>query len=167
MELTKEYFDDFVSRLKFHNLGVGVDDHCTANPIFIVEKRVRHIGTSLEFDPETLWVDCPEHESEYTDDELKDAIAEYNEENGPTDEFDPDSDDEVTADGETIFKKVGYFDTWEYVCAHFTKEAAQAYIARKKHDYRELRIYVDAQVHCWEFNSIVKGLLDGKITFQG
>ncbi len=168
MSMTKEVFDDFIARLKFHNTGEGVNDHCTANPIFIVEKLTRHIGIDLEFDPSTLWSDCPEHESEYeTLDELKEAIAEYVEENGPIDEFDPDYDDEVKAGGETIFKKVGYFDTWDYVCAHFTKEAAEAFIARKKHDYTKFRVFVDCQFHCWEYNRIVEGLLEGKIVFQG
>jgi hypothetical protein len=65
------------------------------------------------------------------------------------------------------WEKVYYDDRWDYVCAHFTKEAAEAFIARKKHDHDELRIYVDCQLYCWEYNAIIEGLLTGKIVFQG
>ncbi|MDA8428118.1 MAG: hypothetical protein M0T70_02575 [Geobacteraceae bacterium] len=169
MELTKENFDDFISRLKYHNQGEGVDDHCTAEPLFIVQSRKRHVGIDLQYDPPTLWVDCPEHETEYeTYEELRQAAAEYEAENECTlDEWDFRFDDEILHGKETVFQKVGYFDTWEFVTAHFTKEAAEAFIARKKHDHRELRIYVEAQVYCWEWNAIVKGFLTGKITFNG
>jgi hypothetical protein len=59
----------------------------------------------------------------------------------------------------------GWDDSWEFVNAHFTKEAAEAFIRRKKHDYpKGLRVYVEAQVYCWEFNAIVKALMDGGLT---
>lgn len=64
------------------------------------------------------------------------------------------------------WEKVYYIDIWQYVCSHFTKEAAEAFIARKKHDYDQLRIFVDCQMYCWEYNAIVEGLLDGKIVFK-
>jgi hypothetical protein len=65
------------------------------------------------------------------------------------------------------WEKVYYADRWEFVSAHFTKEAAEAFINRKKHDYDKLRVYVDCQLYCWEFNAIINGLLDGKIVFNG
>ncbi len=40
----------------------------------------------------------------------------------------------------------------------------QAFIDRKKHDYSlGLRIMVDSQYRCWEWNMIVQGLLNGQI----
>lgn len=169
MELTKEAFEDFISRLKFHNQGKGVDSHCTANPLFIVQSRKRVVGIDLQYDPSTLWTDVEEEVSEYeTYEELRQAVLEYEEEyECNVDQWDFDHDDKIFCNGEVAFQKVGYCDTWEFVTAHFTKEAAEAFISRKKHDYRELRVYVEAQVHCWEWNAIVKGLLNGKITFTG
>lgn len=169
MGLTREYFDDFVKRLRYHNEGEGVEDHCTANPIFIVQKKEIISGIDNDFDPAFFWVNA-DGEGEYSDEEMKDALEEIfdGEEDGP-DEYDLDHDDEITCNSgkKTLFRKVGYIERWEYVCAHFTKEAAEAFIGRKKHDYRELRIYVDCQYHCWEFNTIVDGLLSGKIGFIG
>ena len=53
------------------------------------------------------------------------------------------------------------------MCAHFTQEAADAFIARKKHDFPDgLRVYVDAQTYCWEFNAIKEAILSGRIVFQ-
>ena len=38
---------------------------------------------------------------------------------------------------------------------------------RKMHDYRRgMRVYVEAQVYCWEFNAIIAGLMDGRILFK-
>ena len=48
--------------------------------------------------------------------------------------------------------------------SHFTREAAEAFIKRKSHDYRDgLRIYVDANIYCWEFNAIKEALMDGRL----
>jgi hypothetical protein len=151
LELTKETFDDFVSRLRYHNKGEGVNDHCTRDPIFIVESRKRIYG----FDPQYggdyyVWSD--------TDDREREADARTAKR---LDALDDDGRDTGK------WEKVYYQDRWEYVCSHFTKEAAEAFVARKKHDYDELRVYVDCQLYCWEYNAIIEGLLSGKIAFQG
>lgn len=62
----------------------------------------------------------------------------------------------------------GMDERWEYVNSHFTKDAAEAFIKRKQHDYREgLRVYVDAQSYCWEWNTIKNALIAGKLKFVG
>ncbi len=165
MELTKENFNDFIGRLKFQNRGKGVDHHCTANPIFIVQSRERITGIDLSFDPETYWTD-EDSECEWTEEEFKEQLAEYVADGGEHEDFDIDIDEEVTRGQVTVFRKLGYCENWEYVCAHLTREAAEAFIKRKKHDHRKLRIYVDSQYWCWEFNTIIKGLLDGKIIME-
>lgn len=169
MELTREYFDDFVKRLRYHNKGKGVDDHCTANPIFIVQKKELITGVDTDFDPAYFWTDA-DGEGEYSDEEMREELkAIFDGDECEADEYDLAFDDKITCNSgkKTLFQKIGYIERWEYVCAHFTKEAAEAFIARKKHDYRELRVYVDCQYHCWEFNTIVEGLLSGKIGFSG
>lgn len=45
---------------------------------------------------------------------------------------------------------------------HYT---ADAFIKRKKHDYDELRVYVDSQYWCWEFNAIKNAILSGKLKY--
>lgn len=164
MELTKENYADFIERLKFHNIGQGVSDHITANPIFIVQSYRRVGGIDLNYDPPHYWTDS-DHEAEMTDAELLDELREWAEAGDKHDKFDPKWDTEVTLGNEILFQKIGYHESLEYECAHFTKEAAEAFIKRKAHDYRKLRIYVDSQYWCWEFNAIVEGMLSGKIAF--
>ena len=62
---------------------------------------------------------------------------------------------------------VGRSESWEYVCAHFTKDAADAFIKRKSHDYRDgLRVYVDSQYYSWEFNAIKNAIMDGRLVLS-
>ena len=150
MELTKEIFDDFIARLRYHNQGGGVDEHCTANPIFLVQKRERVYGFDSDYVDDYVWINADNDHVE-------------------ADERTAKRLDALDHGGHDIksWGKVCYVDRWEYVSAHLTKEAAKAFIARKKNDYQELRVYVDCQYYCWEFNTIVEGLLSGKIGFKG
>ena len=168
MELTGKNFSDFIERLKYHNLGEGVGDHGTANPLFIVQSLKWINGIDLDFDPKHYWTDCDSNEQELTDEELVVEIKRLESEEGYV--FDGyhlgwDDNISVAESEEHVFEKIGYTENWEYVCAHFTKEGAEAFIKRKKHDHRELRIFVDSQYWCWEFNTIIEGLLSGKIIF--
>jgi hypothetical protein len=62
------------------------------------------------------------------------------------------------------FTVTGWDSSWEYINAHFTKAAADRFINRKKHDYREgMRVYVHSQYYAWEFNAIKEGILNGSI----
>jgi hypothetical protein len=150
MELTKEYFDDFISRLRYHHEGEGVRDHCTADPIFIVQKLERVWGFDSQYVDDYVWINAENDHAEADERTAKrlDALDDDGRETG-------------------AWEKVYYVDRWDYVCAHFTKEGAEAFIVRKKHDYNKLRVYVDCQVYCWEFNAVIEGLLSGKIVFSG
>ena len=149
MELTKETFDDFVARLRYHNRGEGVSDHYTANPVFIVQKRERIYGLDPQYGSDYVWCD---------------TANEYDEADAKTAKRLDALDNGCRETGK--WEKIYYIDRWNYVCAHFTKEAAEVFIARKKHDYDKLRIYVESQYWCWEFNDIIAGLLDDKIAFK-
>ncbi|WP_336346559.1 hypothetical protein [Pseudomonas monsensis] len=46
---------------------------------------------------------------------------------------------------------------WEIVDSHFTRDAAEAFIRRKQHDYSEMRVYVESQNYAWEFEAIKDG----------
>ena len=61
----------------------------------------------------------------------------------------------------------GWKEEWEHVNSHFTKDAAEAFIKRKKHDYREgMRVYVESQYYAWEFNAIKSAILSGRLVYS-
>jgi hypothetical protein len=172
--LTQETFDDFVSRLKYHCIGEGVEEHCTSDPIFIVQKknivtgldtdycesRVIVCDDQLFFSPKEYWdsLDVPEQvDLDVSAILSRDSVFNQLDE---LDQFDFLSEqDDLTV--------TGYEEQWEYVCAHFTKDAAEAFIARKKHDYNGLRVLVDSQYWSWEFNAIRNAILSGQLVFKG
>lgn len=141
--LTQESWEDFVKRLRHDCVGEGANDHCTAEAIFTVQELRRTYGFTEGYASDFVYVREDGEEGEW------DTWKEFLEANVM----------------DVYGKKVYYQEHWEYVNTHFTKEAAQAFIDRKKHDYRALRIYVEAQVHCWEYNTIKQGILNGTIVF--
>ncbi|QEL57840.1 hypothetical protein FYK34_07740 [Chromobacterium paludis] len=175
-ELTQETFADFIARLRHDVDGDGVDEHCTADALFVVQARqiITGIDTdytdqlcvccedSMWFTPQEYWDDCGEEERE----ELNRLASDGEEadilflELGTADQW------EILGERED-HTVTGWDDRWDYVNAHFTQAAAEAFIQRKKHDYRHgLRVYVESQYYCWEFNAIVKALLRGELTFK-
>jgi hypothetical protein len=170
-ELDEQTFADFVQRLRYHVQGEGVRDHVTADALFTVQARRIIFGIdrdytdkiavaiedSMYFSPQEYWDNC--------DDDFRAHLDELANEDhdGPFLQLDSCDQWEILGalDDHTVS---GWDEQWEHVNSHFTKEAAEAFIRRKKHDYRDgLRVYVDAQVYCWEFNAIIDGLLSGKI----
>lgn len=118
-------------------------------PIFIVQKRERIAGFDPQYTGDYVWIN---RENDHAEADARttrrlEALDYSNRDTG-------------------AWEKVYFIDRWDYVCAHFTQEAAEAFIARKKHDYEELRVFVDCQLYCHEFNAIINGLLDGKIVFK-
>ena len=166
--LTADTWRDFVERLRHDCVGDGVELHHTADAVFIVEKRV--------------WQAVPE--------ELSDILRVH------TDGFDetilnfflglePDqraalssaangrfvalsSDEQAELVEKFHPNSTPYYaeERWEFVCQHFTRDAAAAFIKRKSHDYRDgLRVYVDASTYSWELNTIKAAILAGHIGF--
>ena len=153
MKMTQEVFDDFIRRLHYHHRGAGVNDHCTRDPIFIVQNRKRIAGMDGSYADEYKWINF-NRDMEEADERTARRL-------------DALSDDMSNERNMRGWEKIYYVDIWEYVSTHLTKEAAETFIARKKHDYDELRVYVDCQLYCDEFNSIVSGMLDGQVIFTG
>lgn len=150
MELTKATFEDFITRLKHHHRGEGVSDHCTRDPLFIVQKRERVYGFDSAYVSDYVWINAEQDHREADERTARrlDALDDGDRETGQ-------------------WEKIYYADRWEHVCSHMTKEGAEAFIRRKGHDYDELRVYVECQIYCEEINGIINGLLDGKIAFNG
>lgn len=183
-------FTDFVTRLRYHTQGAGVREHCTANAVFIVQALRRTWGLHDDW-AEGFSVVCDDCHwdnmddfVEYIaeDDNLAEQLANHIDATWGflfTDEqwgallsepsletFKRLSDDDkwrVIRDFDD-FKVVGWKEHWEYVTAHFTKEGAETFIARKKHDYPAgLRVMVDSQYGCHEFNHIITLLVNDKL----
>ena len=174
-DLTAEGWADFVKRLRYHCRGEGVHDHYTANAIFIVEERTITYGIDLDyvddrvvlcdgdewFSPQEYWKDLDAHGRK----KLNQAMQEYS---GCQFMKASDYDQWHVLSELEDHTVTGWAEGWKYVNSHFTREAAEAFIARKKHDYRKgLRVYVDAQVYCWEFETIKNAIIEGRIGFIG
>jgi hypothetical protein len=172
--LTADTFSDFVQRLRHHVRGEGVNWHQTADALFTVQARQIDFGIdpayteqlavaiedSMYFSPQEYWDSCDAEFRAHLD-----GLAQEDHE-GPFLALDECDQWEILGalDDHTVS---GWSERWEHVNSHFTKEAAEAFITRKMHDYRKgMRVYVEAQVYCWEFNAIIAGLMEGLIVFK-
>jgi hypothetical protein len=163
---------DFVQRLHYDCVGAGVRAHGTSAALFTVQTKRIDYG----FDPEYAEgrVVCLEDRSWFSPKEYWDDLDE--EERAELDEalqadrecgfMDMDEDDQweylSECDNHTV---TGWNERWEIVNSHFTKDAAEAFIRRKKHDYGEMRVYVESQYYAWEFEAIKEAILDGTLTY--
>lgn len=174
--LDKATWEDFVKRLKHDCVGAGVNDHCTAAAIFIVQaKRITYGFDTAYCDDRVLIDHCDEGEwfspKEFWEEQDQDQRAALNKamQDWSSSQFmKADEDDQWHVLSELEGHGVtGWQESWEYVNAHFTKDAAEAFIRRKKHDYdRGMRVYVESQYYAWEFEAIKAAILDGALTYQ-
>lgn len=163
---------DFVERLRHDCNGAGVKWHHTAAAIFTVQTKRIDYGFDIDyaegrvachedrswFSPKEYWDDLDEDEQV----ELNDRIMADHE----CDFLDLDEEDQWDILGEFEDHTVtGWNQRWEIVNSHFTKEAAEAFIRRKKHDYGEMRVYVESQYYAWEFEAIKEAILNGTLTY--
>lgn len=173
-ELSAETWANFVDRLRHDCIGAGVEDHYTADAIFVVQARQKIFGIDLDYtDKRAVICDdsCWESPQEYWDahDEYEQStINKIAMEEHDSNFLDLVHDDQwEILDGLDDHYVTGWDERWEYVSAHLTQGAAESFIARKKHDYPAgLRVYVEAQTYCWEYNTIKEAILDGRIVFQ-
>ncbi len=138
--------------MQARRIDTGIDREYASNTLVAFDD-------SYWYSPEEFWADC-----DGDDRSALDAAAQADSSENFLD-LDTWSQWEILGalDGHTV---TGWEERWEYVNSHFTKAAAEAFIARKKHDYRDgIRVYVEAQIYCWEFNAIKAGILNGSIQF--
>ena len=165
---------DFVTRLRHHSVGEGVREHYTSNALFVVQRLTYTYGIERDYHPErvTICDDCvwvnPQHYWDDTDQDRRDKLdATSMKEHGLV-FMAVDTDRQFDMlDELPDHRVVGRSERWDFVSAHLTREAADAFIQRKWHDYRYgLRVYVAAQRYAWEFEAIKAGILNGSITFN-
>ena len=174
MQLTQELYDNFLERLRYDCHGPGVDDHYTANALFIIQEKILITGIDLQYaEGKVLLVDDSEYFSidEYyqslDDDERElldiQANALYNNSVLKLEEYQKWR----LVDGMDNHTVTGYCELWNYLNCHFTKHAAKKYIAENGHKHkRELRIYVESQYRCDEFNMIKDAMILGYLKFD-
>jgi len=161
---------DFVARLRYDCNGPRVNDHCTAAALFTVQQHRTTYGLDLDYaDGKVICQEDCEWASprEYWDCLDEDERAEFNEAyitDIPLLEMSEWDQWQVMESVEDV-SVLGYARRWEIVNSHFTHDAAQAFIDRKGHDYPALRIYVEAQIYCWEYEAIKAAILDGTLTY--
>lgn len=171
--LTPETWADFVSRLKYHCAGEGVNDHCTSDALFIVQNKRLVSGIDRDFTDNTMiyvddnkwfspldyWADLDEDERADLNKKSRDETSSYFTDLSTFEQW-------LVLEDLEDHTVTGYAWEWEYVNSHFTKEAAEAFIKRKSHDYRELRVFVESQYWAWEFNAIKNAIMNGQLVFK-
>jgi len=167
--LTAETWADFVARLHHDCVGEGVKRHYTADATFLVEKRVWQAVPEELSDIRRMLTDGHEETPEaFFEDLDAEEQAALNEAAGGS-FLDADGYDMRAATGKActrIRRCISWKNSGNYVGQHMTRDAADAFIKRKGHDYREgLRVYVDATSYSWELNTIKAAILDGRIGF--
>lgn len=165
-DLTAESWADFVARLHHDCKGEGVSRHYTADAVFLVEKRVWQAVPEELSDICRIYTDgCDETLEEFFEDLDQEDQAALNE--AVDGQF-------VQADGYEMREALAKLhpdstlyhalERWEFVNQHMTRDAADAFIKRKSHDYRDgLRVYVDASTYSWELNTIKEAILSGRL----
>lgn len=166
---------DFVQRLRYDCKGKRVHDHCTADAVFIVEARRIVAGLDMDYTDKRLVCWDSGESVAYSVKEYWDGLSSYEKSQlnkkmqtwSECQFMKADESDQWYVLGELEDHTVtGWDDRWEYVNAHFTKDAAEAFIRRKKHDYgKGMRVYVESQYYAWEFNAIKDAILDGTLTY--
>jgi len=175
--LTPDTWADFVQRLRHDCVGSGVRDHCTSAAIFTVQARRIDTGYDLDFNPDQACIvdhdggDICFSPSEFYENAYECQQASLNasaQEQSECDFADLNVGDqwEILA-GLDDYTVTGWQERWEIINSHFTKDAAEAFIRRKKHDYGRMRVYVESQYYAWEFEAIKAAILDGTLTYSG
>lgn len=133
------------------------NDHCTADPIFVVEERKRIYGMDSDLDDIPIaWMYSDG--GEIPDEDAKVAEA-YWQENFK----EPCGVEDGAAwvgDGRDTLRRVAYLDTWEFVQPFFTQTAADRYIEENRHRMEDPRVYVDSAYRNKEWIAIRKWLAE-------
>lgn len=171
-EINDKNFKDFVARLHKGVRGEHVKEHATANALFVVQRERHIIGISTDYTDNKCITDLENDATYFSLESFVESLDEdalsYFELNDYETPFLEMTESEQWDYLEQVDQLSidGYSVEWEYVNCHFTKEAAERFIERKRHDYGKLRVFVDSQYWAWEFRTIVDAILDGKLVYN-
>lgn len=172
--LTLDSWQEFVERLRYDCRGEGVRRHYTADALFVVERKVFVYGLADDYatheaiigpSSESVWHSWAEFEASLDEDqraELDQQAVEAQHES-----FSSAAEDwKRDCLEEAGYRFTGWDERWEFVGAHLTWTAAEAFIARKKHDYKDgLRVIAKGQPYAWELESIKAAMMDGQLVY--
>lgn len=175
--LTPETWADFVARLKHHVRDEGVREHYTADALFIVQARRWVYGLDPDYcssddvvgiveettfeTPRAYWDECDEDTQAAID---KATAASFSDATAFLELTHPWNQWDALKAHNNMLTVTGRAERWDYVGAHLTREAADAFIARKKHDYSDgIRVYVDSRQYAWEFTAVLDAIIDGRL----
>lgn len=166
-ELTPETWADFVARLHHDCVGEGVNEHHTADAVFLVQQAVEQLVPEGYGGDPVIFDGCEHSEPvpEFFENCCEETKTKLNEACGGS-FMDADEYEQEQALKEHLpdYSLLYVTTRWETLNQHFTKAAAEAFIKRKKHDYRKgLRVYVDCSCYSWELNTIKAAILSGRI----
>lgn len=176
--LTPETWADFVQRLTHDCRGQGVERHYTASALHIVERKVYVYGISEDYahsdrlaiiddDGDGCWRSIAEFIADCDADEMAELDAAAVDSGHLSFATARPWAQKEILDERDGYRLTHWDERWEFVGAHFTRDAAEAFIKRKAHDYPDgLRVYVDAQPYAWEFEAIKNAIMDGHLVLK-
>ncbi len=134
------------------------DNLGTAEPIFLVMEKERVYGFQSEYSDDYIWV-----ESGYCDCEFESLkeVNEYLQESRNSDKVFVETEDQAEEEG---FEKVYYLEKNRFKCSHFTRKAAELYIAQNSHNLRKPFVYVGSMYGCYEMIAIREFLMNPQDT---
>jgi len=166
-DLTPDTWADFVARLHHDCVGEGVRDHYTADAVFLVQQAVEHLVPEGYGGDPVIFDGCEHSEpaSEFFGSCCEETKAKLNEAcDGSFVDADEYDQEQALKEHLPDYSLLYVTTRWETLNQHFTMDAAEAFIKRKKHDYRKgLRVYVDASTYSWELNTLKAAILSGRI----
>lgn len=102
-------------------------EHCTSDPIFLVQQKIREYGYSEDYTGSFEWFDSEQQENVEGDRAKRLTALENN-----------------LRDVPEKYVRIYYQERWEFVTCCFTREGAEAFIKKQKHNLKETRIWVDS-----------------------
>lgn len=103
------------------------DNHCTREPLYLVQQRRRITGIDPRFSDEIAWWNSSEM-----------RVADAKEHARLEAEW------EDTGDEPEYWTRSAFMDTWEFVTCCLTEAGAQEYIRQNGHNLADPRVYVDS-----------------------
>ncbi|MDG9809475.1 MULTISPECIES: hypothetical protein [Pseudomonas] len=175
--LTADTWNDFVARMRHDTIGERRRDHCTADAIFEVQEHQVIYGIDREYadEHESVLISCDDWEWfgpkaywESLDLDQKAILNRQSQAEYGCKFMRADFTQQCDLLAEQPHLTVcGYQRQWVTIGTHLTYAAAEAFITRKKHDFKALRVYTASAYWAWELKAIREAILNGSLTFVG
>lgn len=127
------------------------DDRYTADPIFLVQRKVIIYGMDSDYASSFCYAsDDGDGHSIFSGDEYEELDRKFL------------SHQPLELEEQGTFNRVGYKENWEFVTACFTEQGCKDYIRRNGHNCGETRIYADSAYRNQEWIEMREYLMKGE-----